>query len=35
MKIVKSVDGTRVYYDKENPRVEITISRYKEGVAND
>ena len=31
MKIVKSVDGTRVYYDKENPRVEITITKYQEG----
>jgi len=30
MKIVKSVDGTRVYYDKENPRVEITITKYAE-----
>lgn len=30
MKVVKSVDGTRVYYDKENPRVEITITKYEE-----
>lgn len=30
MKIVKSVDGTRVYYDKENPRVEISITKYEE-----
>lgn len=24
-KIIHSVDGSRVYYDKENPRTEITI----------
>ena len=30
MKIVKSVDGSRVEYDKENPRVEITISNFEE-----
>ncbi|MDN6626641.1 MAG: hypothetical protein L0K82_05445 [Pisciglobus halotolerans] len=29
-KIVKSVDGTRVLYDKMNPRVEIVISEYKD-----
>jgi Holliday junction resolvase RusA-like endonuclease len=27
MDIVVSVDGSRVFYDKENPRTEITISR--------
>ena len=26
-RIVKSVDGSRVYYDKENPRVEIEVRR--------
>ena len=30
MKIVKSVDGSRVFYDKENPRVEISITKYEE-----
>lgn len=29
-KIIKSVDGTRVLYDKKNPRVEITIERFEE-----
>lgn len=29
-KIVKSVDGTRVLVDKDNPRVEITITKFKE-----
>lgn len=29
--IVKSHDGTRVLYDKQNPRTEITITEYKEG----
>ena len=29
--IVKSHDGTRVYYDKENPRTEIYIYTYEEG----
>lgn len=28
--IVKSHDGSRVYYDKENPRVEITIKPFVE-----
>lgn len=28
--IVKSHDGTRVLYDKENPRTEIIITDYKE-----
>lgn len=28
--IVASTDGSRVYYDKENPRVEIEISPLKE-----
>ena len=28
--IVKSHDGTRVLYDKENPRTEIMITDYKE-----
>lgn len=28
-KIVKSVDGSRVFYDKGNPRVEITIMAYE------
>lgn len=26
-RIVKSVDGSRVYYDKHNPRVEIEVRR--------
>ena len=34
-KIVKSVDGSRVLYDKENPRVEIIISEYKGDSADD
>ena len=29
--IVKSHDGTRVLYDKENPRTEIYIYEYEEG----
>ena len=29
-RIVKGHDGSRVYYDKENPRVEITIEGFKE-----
>lgn len=29
-KIVKSVDGSRVLYDKENPRVEIVITEVEE-----
>lgn len=29
-RIIKSVDGTRVLYDKENPRVEITIDEFEE-----
>ena len=29
-KIVVSTDGSRVYYDKENPRVEIEIEELKE-----
>ena len=29
--IVKSHDGTRVLYDKENPRTEIEIHTYEEG----
>lgn len=28
-KIIQSVDGSRVYHDKENPRVEITITKTK------
>lgn len=28
-KIVKSHDGSRVYYDKDNPRVEITIENFE------
>ena len=27
--IIASVDGSRVYYDKENPRTEIYITRYE------
>ena len=30
--IVASVDGTRVYYDKENPRCEIYIEKLDENV---
>lgn len=29
-KIIHSVDGSRVYYDKENPRTEITIEEITE-----
>ena len=29
-RIIKSVDGTRVLYDKDNPRVEIKIERFEE-----
>ena len=29
-KIIHSVDGSRVYYDKENPRTEITIEEIME-----
>lgn len=29
-KIVKSHDGSRVYFDKENPRVEIEIKEYED-----
>lgn len=29
-KIIHSVDGSRVYYDKENPRTEIEIMEAKE-----
>ena len=29
-KIVKSVDGSRVEYDKTNPRTEIWITKYAE-----
>ncbi len=28
--IIASTDGTRVYYDKDNPRTEITITEYLE-----
>lgn len=28
--IVRSMDGSRVFYDKENPRTEIIITRCKE-----
>lgn len=28
--IIKGYDGSRVYYSKENPRVEITITEFKE-----
>jgi Holliday junction resolvase RusA-like endonuclease len=28
--IVKSLDGSRIYYDKLNPRTEISIIKYKE-----
>lgn len=27
--IIASTDGSRVYYDKENPRAEITIEPYE------
>ena len=30
-KIVYSVDGSRVFYDKENPRTEIEIEEIKDG----
>lgn len=29
--VIASVDGSRVYYDKENPRVEITVQPYNDG----
>jgi hypothetical protein len=29
-KIIRSRDGSRVMYDKENPRAEIYIYRYRE-----
>lgn len=29
-RIVKGHDGSRVHYDKENPRVEVTIEKIKE-----
>jgi hypothetical protein len=29
-KIVIGTDGSRVYYDKENPRTEVEIYQYKE-----
>ena len=28
-KIIKSVDGSRVYFDKDNPRTEVIISKYE------
>ena len=31
-RIVKSVDGSRVYYDKENPRVEIEVRRISDEI---
>lgn len=34
-KIVVGMDGSRVYYDKDNPRTEITISPIQGGVDND
>lgn len=27
--VIASVDGSRVYYEKDNPRTEITITQYK------
>jgi Holliday junction resolvase RusA-like endonuclease len=33
--IVKSHDGTRVFYDKENPRTEIYITDYREEDENE
>ena len=30
MQIVVSTDGSRVMYDKENPRTEVTITKSKE-----
>lgn len=30
--IIESHDGSRVYYDKENPRTEITITKFKENT---
>ena len=29
-KIIQSTDGSRVFYDKDNPRTEVTITRVKE-----
>ena len=34
-RIVKSHDGTRVLYDKENPRTEIYIYTFEEGAQQD
>lgn len=31
--IIASTDGSRVYYDKENPRVEITVRPFEEDYA--
>lgn len=33
--IVQSMDGSRVLYDKENPRTEVYITEAKEGELND
>lgn len=33
--IVQSMDGSRVLYDKENPRTEVYITETEEGAAND
>lgn len=33
--IVAATDGSRVYYDKDNPRTEIIISPIQGGVGND
>ena len=32
--IVQSMDGSRVLYDKENPRTEVYITEAEEGAAN-
>lgn len=34
-KVVMSVDGSRVFYDKENPRTEITITPIKSSAETD
>ena len=33
--IIESHDGSRVYYDKENPRTEIYITKAERNICND
>lgn len=32
--IVQSIDGSRVYTDKENPRIEVTVTKVEEDGSN-